>query len=161
VMALVASRPSIRRYVEIGGYEGGSILTLGLRFLNRDIDFYCVESFMGNLTGTMDGHPLPSRKRFMEHMGRFPSLRVHLVPGDSALAAALFDDASVDCVFIDACHETQTVLSDIDKWLPKLRPGGVISGDDYGWDTVRAAVDQRFPNINVTPSRCIWWTDVD
>ena len=43
VIHLVASNPSVRRYVEIGGYEGGSILALGLRFANRDIDFYSVD----------------------------------------------------------------------------------------------------------------------
>lgn len=157
VIGLVATHPGTRRYVEIGGYEGGSVLTLGLRFLNRDIDFYSVESFMGNLSGTVDGQPLPSRRKFSEHLARFPGLRVNLVPGDSQLAAALFEDASVDCVFIDACHDTLAVLRDIDVWLPKIRPGGIIAGDDYGWDSVRTAVNQRFPSANVTPIGWVWW----
>ena len=72
VIALVALHPRIRRYVEVGSYEGGSILTLGLRFLNRDIDFYAVESFMGSLDGTMDGCRLPSRGKFLEHLAALP-----------------------------------------------------------------------------------------
>lgn len=157
IMALVALHPWIRRYVEIGGYEGGSILTLALRFMVRDIDFYSVESFMGNLDGTMDGLLLPSRTRMLDHLGRFPGLRVRLVPGASAHAAALFDEGSLDCVFIDGCHETTAVLNDIDIWLPKLRRPAIMAGDDYELDSVFAAVNTRFPAVNITKHGRIWW----
>jgi methyltransferase family protein len=156
-LALVDAHPWIRRYVEVGSYEGGSILTLALRFLVRDIDFYAVESFMGNLDGTVDGHPLPSRARFLDYLARYPGLRVRLVPGDSAHAAALFDDNSLDCVFIDACHATPMVLRDIDAWMPKLKRPAIIGGDDYGFDSVFAAVHARFSQVNVTPYGTIWW----
>jgi hypothetical protein len=157
VMDLVASHNWIRRYVEIGSYEGGSILALGLRFANRDVDFYSVESFMGNLDGTMDGHRLPSRQRFMQNLRRYPGLRVKLAPGDSTLAAQLFEEKSIDFLFIDGCHDTPAVLRDIDTWLPKVSPGGIIAGDDYGWDSVRDAVRQRFAKPGVTPSGSVWW----
>jgi hypothetical protein len=80
------------------------------RFANRDIDFYSVESFMGNLNVTMDGHRLPSRNKYIENLTRFPNLRANLVPGDSALAAVLFENASIDFLFIDGCHETPAVI---------------------------------------------------
>jgi len=157
VIDLVASNEWMRRYVEIGSYEGGSILTLGLRFANRDVDFYSVESFMGNLDGTTDGHRLPSRQQYLHNLRRYPGLRVKLVPGDSTLAVRLFDDRSIDCLFIDGCHETAAVLRDIDHWLPKVTPGGIIAGDDYGWNSVRDAVHQRFSQIRTTPSGTVWW----
>jgi predicted O-methyltransferase YrrM len=157
LIRLVDAQLHVRRYVEVGSYEGGSILALGLRFLHRDIDFYAVESFTGNLDGTVDGHALPSRRRFVEHVKRFPGLRVRLVPGDSVRAAALFDDGSVDFVFIDARHDTASVLADIDAWLPKMSSRGVIAGDDYGFPTVRAAVDARFPDVHITVSGFVWW----
>lgn len=157
VIRLITSNPGIRRYVEIGGYEGGSILALALRFANRDLHFYCVESFMGNLDGTMDGHPLPSRKRFFQNLARYPGLRVTLIPGDSPLAATLFDDGSVDCVFIDGCHETLRVLRDIDSWQTKLSSTGIMAGDDYGWESVRRAIHERFGRVNVMPSGDVWW----
>jgi predicted O-methyltransferase YrrM len=156
---LVAALPHVRRYVEVGSYEGGSILALALRFANRDIDFYSVESFAGNFDGTMDGHRLPSRAAYLANLARFPSLRVHYVPGDSAGAAALFADGSVDMLFIDACHETEAVLRDIDAWRTKLAPGAVIAGDDYGWPSVADAVGQRFTGVNVSPSGCVWYVE--
>ena len=159
-MALVSAHPAIRRYVEIGSYEGGSILALALRFANRDIQFYSVESFAGNQDGTMDGHALPSRAAYLANLGRFPTLRVQHVPGDSSLAADLFDEHSVDMLFIDACHETGAVLRDIDRWRPKLAPGAIVAGDDYGWASVAEAVALRFADVRVTPSGCVWWTEL-
>ncbi len=88
----------------------------------------------------------------------FPNLRVNLVPGDSVLAASMFDDATVDFLFIDACHDTPAVLRDIDAWLPKVPLGGIVSGDDYGWESVRRAVEQRFPKVSITASGSVWWT---
>lgn len=159
LIELVASHSHIRRYVEIGSYLGGSILTLALRFLNRDIDFYSVESFQGNLDGTMDGWPLPSRLQYFANLARFPTARVRPVPGDSKRAATLFDDRSLDFIFIDACHDTPAVLADIDSWRPKLARGGILAGDDYNWDTVKAAVDARFDSVKVTPTGSVWWVE--
>ena len=157
VFQLVTNYPEVRRYVEIGSYEGGSIMALGLRFANRDIDFYSVESFMGNMNGTMDGRSLPSRSRYMRNLARFPNLRVSLVPGDSGLAAILFEDRSIDFLFIDDCHDTPAVIRDIDTWRPKISGGGIIAGDDYNWQSVRLAVEQRFQRVNITPSGIVWW----
>jgi predicted O-methyltransferase YrrM len=159
-MALVSASPGIRRYVEIGSYEGGSILALALRFANRDIQFYSVESFAGNHDGTMDGHALPSRTAYLANLARLPTLRVQYVPGDSALAAEMFDEHSVDMLFVDACHDTAAVLRDIDSWMPKLAPGAIVAGDDYGWPSVAQAVTQRFADLRVTPSGCVWWTEL-
>ncbi len=159
-MELVSALPAARRYVEIGAYEGGSILAMALRFANRDIQFYSVESFAGNHDGTMDGHRLPSRTAYLANLARFPSLRVQHVPGDSSLAADLFAERSVDMLFIDGCHDTEALLRDIDRWMPKLAPGAIVAGDDFGWPSVAQAVSLRFPDAHASPSGCVWWWQV-
>jgi len=57
-----------------------------------------------------------------------------------------FDDASVDVVYIDAIHKYEYVRDDIKAWLPKVRPGGFISGHDYErrFAGVKRAVDEAF-----------------
>jgi hypothetical protein len=154
VIELVASSPSIRRFVEVGGFEGGSIITLGLRFANRDIEFYSVESFEGDSFS----HPGSSGTKFLGNLARFPSLRVKLMLGDPALVASLFDDASIDCLFINSCRESVAVLRDLNTWWTKLSPGAIVAGDDYNWEPVRRVVDQRFPGVNAKRSGSIWWT---
>ncbi len=118
------------------------------------------ESSNGNDDGAMDGYRLPSRAAYLDNLERFPSLQVQYVPGDSSLAADLRADRSIDILFIDACHETDAVLRDVDGWIPKLAPGAIVAGDDHGWPSVAQAVSLRFANARVTPSGCMWWTEL-
>jgi hypothetical protein len=65
----------------------------------------------------------------------------------SAEAAAGFEDASLDWVYVDGNHLYEYVQTDLALFAPKVRPGGLLAGDDYGttgwWDDgVRRAVDR-------------------
>jgi hypothetical protein len=65
----------------------------------------------------------------------------------SAEAAAEFEDASLDWVYVDGNHLYEYVQTDLALFAPKVRPGGLLAGDDYGaagwWDDgVRRAVDR-------------------
>lgn len=39
---------------------------------------------------------------------------------------------SLDWVYIDGCHEYEAVLADLRFFLTRVKPGGLICGDDYG-----------------------------
>ncbi len=49
-------------------------------------------------------------------------------------------------------------MKDIEAWIPKLKTGGVLIGDDYDWSSVRDAVlnssvkDSFVEKTNVTGS---------
>jgi hypothetical protein len=65
----------------------------------------------------------------------------------SAEAAARFEDASLDWVYVDGNHLYDYVWTDLELFAPKVKPGGLLAGDDYGapgwWDDgVRRAVDR-------------------
>lgn len=58
---------------------------------------------------------------------------------------------SLDFVFIDARHDHDSVVEDLEAWFDKVRPGGIISGHDYvdgdlenGVFGVKSAVDEFF-----------------
>ena len=60
-------------------------------------------------------------------------------------ASKLYKDDTLDFVFIDGGHEYEFVKEDIEHWLPKVRDGGILAGDDWGsghrWgDSVKRAV---------------------
>jgi predicted O-methyltransferase YrrM len=59
---------------------------------------------------------------------------------DSKDAAETFPDDSFDFVFIDGGHSMKQVLSDLDNWVRKVRPGGLISGHDANLFSVNFAV---------------------
>lgn len=67
-------------------------------------------------------------------------------------AVKLFDDGSLDFVYIDANHEYQAVKQDIDIWYPKVKSGGIFSGHDYctlHWG-VSKAVDEFAEKTGLT-----------
>jgi hypothetical protein len=58
-----------------------------------------------------------------------------------------FPDSTFDWVYIDGNHLYEHVKADLEAYLPKVRPGGYLAGDDYGvegwWhDGVTRAVDE-------------------
>lgn len=55
-------------------------------------------------------------------------------------AAELLEDNSFDFVFIDADHSLRAVLSDLEKYIPKVKKGGIIAGHDVGLQGVNMAI---------------------
>jgi hypothetical protein len=69
----------------------------------------------------------------------------------SVEAAARVSPHSLDFVFIDARHDYESVLEDLEVWFDKVRPGGIFAGHDYvdgefmqGVFGVQRAVDEFF-----------------
>jgi hypothetical protein len=54
-----------------------------------------------------------------------------MVRASSKKASEMFEDESLDFIFIDANHAYDFVVEDINLWFPKLKKGGVFSGHDY------------------------------
>lgn len=62
----------------------------------------------------------------------FAGERVKQIRALSVEATTRFDDGSFDWLYIDALHTEAALLQDLRAWWPKLRPGGLFTGDDYG-----------------------------
>lgn len=73
---------------------------------------------------------------------RFAADRRELIQEASPGAAARFEDASQDFVFIDADHSKEGCAADVAAWWPKVKPGGWIGGHDYGHRNPRWGVTQ-------------------
>jgi len=57
--------------------------------------------------------------------------RIEYMKMQSMEAVDQIEDGSLDFVYIDGLHEFNPVMMDIIKWVPKVRPGGIIAGHDY------------------------------
>jgi hypothetical protein len=74
--------------------------------------------------------------------------KISLIIADSIVASRLFNDNSLDWVHLDARHEYESVRADLNAWLPKVKRGGWLSGDDYDemkWPEVVRAVSDALP----------------
>lgn len=54
-----------------------------------------------------------------------------LIRKTSMEAVKIFDNDSLDFVYIDGNHNYQNTVNDICEWVKKVRPGGIISGHDF------------------------------
>jgi len=81
---------------------------------------------------------------------------ISLIVSDSVTAASLFTDRSIDWVHLDASHDRESLTRDITAWLPKVRHGGWLSGDDYNaekWPEVVSTVKELLPEARKWSSK--------
>jgi hypothetical protein len=57
--------------------------------------------------------------------------RAIMIRAASAESSKMFNDNSLDFVYIDANHAYDFVVEDIELWYPKVKNGGYLCGHDY------------------------------
>jgi predicted O-methyltransferase YrrM len=88
--------------------------------------------------------------------------RCRILRTDSVSASARFEDESLDWAYIDGRHDYEGVKEDIEHWLPKVRPGGILAGHDYVerdamWPEVKQAVDELLSPVSTWPEAQTWY----
>jgi cephalosporin hydroxylase len=153
---------STRQYhfVEIGTWKGKSAACMAVEIINsgKDIKFDCVDTWQGSdeEDHQEDEYVVSNSlyEHFVENMkpveGYYNPVRM-----TSLAAAELYEDGSLDFVFIDASHDYENVKADIAAWAPKVRPGGYLAGHDFNPATpnndVERAVLEAFPDVTPLP----------
>jgi predicted O-methyltransferase YrrM len=143
------------QFVEVGSWLGRSTISLArmIQESEKQIKLYAVDTFAGS-PGEPEIEQVVKESGgsvYHQFYGNLKRCGVDLVAWplimSSLTAAWLFDDASLDFVFIDASHMYEDVKADIEAWLPKIKTGGWIGGHDYSTHVgVSKAVDEKFPN---------------
>lgn len=88
------------------------------------------------------------------YKGRVTILKMPSIEGAQAVP-----DGSLDAVLIDALHTYHACKEDILAWRPKVRPGGVMIGDDLSewFPGVQEAVEEVFGSDYRALGQT-WWT---
>ncbi len=144
---LIAQVPEGGSFVELGAWLGKSSAYLCDKATGKQITI--IDSFMGTEEYIDSYYKLAKTndiyKLFLENMGerKFKSIKA-----TSKTASKKFADESLDVVFIDLNHSYESVKEDIALWLPKVKKGGYLAGDDYheNWQGVIKAVDELLPS---------------
>lgn len=70
-----------------------------------------------------------------------PNVSIHRASSEEALAE--FPDNYFDWIYLDGNHDFEFVLKDLTMGFEKVRPGGILAGDDYGWGKKRGFPVER------------------
>lgn len=140
-------------FVEVGVWLGRSAAYMATKIKEsgKNIRFFAVDNFEGSPEQEIHApivRALLARGMTLEQACRknltdcdLDGL-VRVVVEDSYVAADGFANESVDFCMVDTTHEYRFVKRDIESWLPKIKPGGVLAGDDLDEPGVRKAVKE-------------------
>lgn len=151
--SMVQKFPTNSKFVEVGSWKGRSAAFMAVEIHNsgKIIKFDCVDTWKG--TETEDYHQNDSAVKtntlyetFLLNIEPVKHI-INPIRLSSTEASKLYEDNSLDFVFIDACHEYECVKEDIEHWYPKVKLGGTIAGHDFHYKTVHTAVLEKFPKV--------------
>lgn len=94
--------------------------------------------------------------RVCKQLGDDP--RITIRKGLSVDVAPMIADGSLDAVIIDALHTYHACKADILAWMPKVRKGGLMIGDDHSewFPGVQEAVEEVFGDRHRVLDQT-WW----
>jgi hypothetical protein len=76
-------------------------------------------------------------------------------------SADAVEDRSLDFAFIDASHDYQSVMNDLNAWTPKVKKGGLMCGHDINiTDGVLKAVTEKFGSFQNTKIDHVWAVNI-
>lgn len=156
VLPKIIRKYKIRNVLEVGVALGGHAETL-LRYCDIDnyygIDPYkCFDPNDAFSSAIQKYSPNESPQQNFDYLYTWVkevrlnpyAEKCHLIRKSSVEASALFQNNSLDCIFIDGDHRYEAVMEDLRAWFPKLKPRGVLCGDDYWQPQVAKAVEDYF-----------------
>lgn len=158
---LVAVAPPGSTIVEIGCYHGRSLICLGL---------FAREADKGLQIIGVDKNDMGANDFCKDNLRKSGLRSVQFLEMASEQAASIAKDESCFAVFIDGGHLHDIVNTDIHAWMPKVQPGGWLTGHDYAMYTVqqpvsalfgeRVIVDERWQDVWIVP-KCEPYPGVD
>lgn len=164
----VEKAPNTAHFVEIGVWKGQSSAFLAVEILNsgKTIRLDCIDNFTGSPIEPGQMYDADNRAgRLLEVFRRnMQPVEGHYtaIQGDSAESASLYEDESLDFVFIDASHDYESFHKDLLAWFPKVKIGGMIAGHDFAdaYPGIQRAVIERLAQeeMYLTPSTCWFCT---
>ena len=140
-------------FVEVGAWFGKSTnhLATKIKESKKNIQFTSVDTWKGTddeslhqtIVGAYSGdiyYEFIDNTTLSNNYGSFETIK-----DTSEQASNQFPLNSIDFIMIDAGHSYDSLIGDLKNWYHKVKPGGYISGDDYGvFNGVTQAANEFF-----------------
>jgi len=144
--------PNDSSVLELGCYRGRSLCSVADIIKKKNIKVYVVDVFTG--TASEGFYENDYRWEFEKNIKDY-NFTADITQMKTSKASEIFKNEMFGLIFIDAGHTYSEIKEDIEKYLPKLKRGGIISGHDYIiYPDVKRAVDLIFPDAIINHN--IW-----
>jgi len=149
---MVAQAEDNSLFVEIGSFKGKSSAYMAVEIANsqKQIQFECIDPMeinIGEWACSEDEARGYSEEGFHERMAPVNGYyKLNKMASDEA--SKLYEDGSIDFLMIDGDHSYDAVYKDIINFLPKMRSGGLITGDDAYDPRVKKALEDAAGHLN-------------
>ena len=143
----------IKTLVEIGCFQGESTTIFAHYLPNCEI--YAVDPFIPHYDDS-DQASLADmsivESNFDNRISKFKNInKMRLLSNE---ASKIFENESIDMVYIDGNHLHNSVVSDLELWVPKIKPKKYIAGHDYG--LVLNAIEEVIGGVDKTFTDSSW-----
>jgi hypothetical protein len=144
---LLAQLPKNAVVAEIGVWEGGfsrRILEICDPAALHLIDPWMYQPEFGNTGFGRKKNKDLMEVKYQDVVAAFqndPRVHIHRATSEDALGA--LPDGSLDWVYIDGNHNEPFVGNDLALCLRKVKPNGIITGDDYNWQAEQSGAPVR------------------
>jgi hypothetical protein len=119
----------IKKGVELGVYKGKYSEILKIKI--PDLDLTGIDGWK-TYKGYKDYEVTDlETEAFNQAKQRAEKNGFRIIQAWSVDASKMFEDESLDFIFIDSNHDFAHVIEDLAAWSPKIKKGGIISGHDF------------------------------
>jgi glycosyltransferase involved in cell wall biosynthesis/predicted O-methyltransferase YrrM len=146
--------------VEIGSWFGKSTKYLSekLNEYNKKVDLIVIDTFKGTQNEEIHKEIVGNTSIYQDFYYNVNNPDITIIKENSHEASKLFSNGSIDYLMIDGDHSYEGVKQDIQDYFYKVKPGGIISGDDYkAFQGVRMAVDEFFGGADIKTVDKLHW----
>jgi|SRR4051812_13197423 predicted O-methyltransferase YrrM len=158
------------KVVEVGVWAGRSAIAMALAGRARKVTVYAIDPWQDyeqehvepstELKGAGVSSFQELYELYLSNVKRLNADNIVTLRDSGVEAARKWQFGPVDVVFIDGNHDYEPVREDIQAWLKHLKPGGLLSGDDWNWDGVQRAVNEALASMPGTaltlPTATTW-----
>lgn len=116
--------------LEIGCWSGSCTCLFGNFVKEYGGKVHSIDNFEGSPGSTQHEYAKIARRRFFDNIKR-QGLEDTVVLHEGSSDKFKNLDMTFDMIFIDADHRYSQVRKDIDNYLPKVNPGGIMCGHDF------------------------------
>jgi len=163
-------RDGIKFIVEAGSMHGGSAIRMAIELDKRglrDVPILCIDPWTGDLNmwlnrvvwehlNVKDGRAT-TYDQFMVNVQKAitdKSIAPHHItpfPVSSVIGARWLQATGFtpQLIYLDSAHEVDETYYELCLYYNLLEPGGILMGDDYGWEAVRLDVDRFIKDKNL------------